>query len=409
MFDKDNWQEIFETIKRNKLRTFLTAFSVAWGIFILVVLLASGTGLRNGAESQFANDAANSIWVNGGTTSLAYQGYKPGREIKLTNDDYKLIRRTVTDITTASAVYEGRGSRMLSYKKEHVGYMVRPVMPDHQYLEKINLLSGRFINELDMQEFRKVCCLGKPVCDNLFKGEEAVGKYIDVEGAEFKVIGVFKDPADSDNDRIYIPLSTAQKAWNGKDRIHTLWIGNGNTPVERTSAMADEIRNVIAKKYGFNPQDPSAMNVFDNNVEYQRIMSMLTGINIFVKVIAILTLLAGIVGVSNIMMIVVKERTREIGIRKAIGATPGSIISQILMESIFITSSAGYIGLLLGVLVVEAVKGIGINSDFFKNPDVDFGVAIFATILLVLSGALAGLIPSIRASRIQPVEALRAD
>lgn len=409
MFNKDNWEEIFETIKRNKLRTFLTAFSVAWGIFILVILMAAGNGLRNGAQSQFGQDAANSIWINGGSTSIAHGGFKPGRDIRLVNEDYDLIREKIKDIEYASAVFEGRTGKILSYKKEHAGYTVRPVMPDHQYLEKAYITKGRFINETDIKEFRKVCCLGYPVEKALFRDEDPIGKYIDVDGTQYKVIGTFKDPADSDNDRIYIPISTAQKAWNGKNNINIVWLGNGNASVERTTQMVDEITNLLAKKYQFDPADKSALSIFDNNAEYMKFMGMLDFIKLFVQIIAIFTLMAGIVGVSNIMMIVVKERTKEIGIRKAIGATPFSIVSQIMLESVFITGFAGYIGLVLGVFIIEGIKSIGIDSEFFKNPEVNFSVAIFATVLLIISGAIAGLIPSIKAAKIQPVEALRQD
>ena len=408
MFEKDNWQEIFETISRNKLRTFLTCFSVAWGIFILVILMACGKGLRNGTENQFSGDAANSIWIRGGTTSTAYHGYKPGREIFLTLDDYYLIKSKLHDIIFASAMHGGN-SKLLSYKNEHAGYLIRGVMPDHCFLEKAVTIKGRFINQRDIDECRKVCSIAYRVEETLFKGEDPIGKYIDAEGLKYKVAGVFKDPGDGDNDRIYVPITTFQKEWNLKNRISNVWIGNGNTSVIRTFAMGEEIRGLLASKYNFDVNDKSAIEINDNNVEYSNIINMLSGISIFVKVMAILTLIAGIVGVSNIMMIIVKERTREIGIRKAIGATPYSIVSQILMESVFITAVAGYIGLLLGVGLIEIVKTFGIDSEYFKNPDVDFNAALFSTILLIIAGALAGLIPSIKASRIVPVDALKEE
>ncbi|HWY38019.1 MAG TPA: ABC transporter permease [Bacteroidia bacterium] len=409
IFNRDTWEEIFETIGKNKLRTFLTAFSVAWGIFILVILSGAGNGLRNGAQSQFGNDAQNSIWIDAGRTSLAWNGLKPNRDIQLTNKDYQYIRDNIKDIDRATAVYKGWAAKQLSYKKEHTGFTVRPVMPDHKDLEKAVLLQGRFVNQNDINNYLKVCSIGKPVKEALFKKENAIGKYIDVENTKYLVVGVFDDPGHNDNNRIYIPLTTAQKAWNGKNYVNTIWVSTGTSTLERSEQITEEIRQLLAKKHNFDPKDKDALGVYNNNAEFARIMNMLSGIKIFVTIIGIFTLIAGIVGVSNIMMIIVKERTREIGIRKALGATPLSIVGQIMMESIFITGTAGYTGLILGVGIIEAIKAVGIDSDFFKKPDIDFALAIFSTALLIVSGALAGLIPSIRASRIEPVVALRED
>lgn len=407
IFNRDTWEEIFETIGKNKLRTFLTAFSVAWGIFILVILSGAGNGLRNGAQEQFGNDAKNSVWIDAGRTSLAWNGLKPNRDIQLTNEDFQYIREHIKEIDHGSAVFRGRTSKMLSYKKEHAGFTVRPVMPEHKDLEKIDILQGRFINDLDIKDYQKVCAIGKPVKEALFKKEDPIGKYIDVDNSKYMVVGVFFDAGRGDNDRIYIPITTAQRAWNGKNYVNTMWVSMGNSTIEETEVVTKQIRELIAKKHNFDPKDKDALGVFNGSAEFARVTNMLTGIKIFVTIIGIFTLIAGIVGVSNIMMIIVKERTREIGIRKALGATPASIIGQIMMESIFITGTAGYTGLVLGVGVIEGARAIGIDSDFFKNPEIDFGLAVFSTILLIISGALAGLIPSIRAARIEPVVALR--
>ncbi|MDF2448585.1 MAG: hypothetical protein K0R26_1089 [Bacteroidota bacterium] len=407
MFDWDKWQEIFATIRKNKLRTFLTAFSVAWGIFILIILLAAGQGLRNGAQSQFGNDAANSIWVDGGQTSMAHDGYKPGRTIQLTNSDFYHIKNNVEGVDYASAVYDGRAGKILSYKNEHAGFTVRSCAPDHNFLEKAKVIQGRFINENDFREFRKVCVIGIPVKETLFKNEDPINKMIDVSGTQYKVIGVFNDPGKGDNDRIYIPLLTAQRIYNGKDHVNVIWASTGTVSAEGSEQIVSTIRNTLAKKYHFNPSDLNAVGVFNNNVEYKRIMGMLDGIKVFVFIIGLFTLIAGVVGVSNIMMIVVKERTKEIGVRKALGASPLSIVSLIIQESVFITAVAGYVGLLLGIGLVELIRYFGLEGDFFKNPEVDLSIAVTAVILIIIAGALAGLFPAIKAAKVEPITALR--
>lgn len=409
MLDLDKWQEIFGTIKKNKLRTILTAFSVAWGIFILIVLLAAGQGLRNGAQAQFSNDASNSIWIEAGKTSMAYSGYKPGRLIQLTNTDFYQIKNKQAGVDNASAVYKGWESKVLSYKNEHAAYIVRPCAPDHDFLEQAKVIKGRFINEIDMNEFRKVCVIGIPVEKTLFKDEDPINKFIDVGGTGYKVIGVFNDPGRGDNDRIYVPLHTSQRINNGKDHVSVIWASTGTVSTERSEEMTNEIRQNLAKKYHFDPKDRNALGIYNNNVEYKRIMGMLDGIKIFVFLIGVLTLFAGVVGVSNIMMIIVKERTKEIGVRKALGATPFSIVSLIIQESVFITFVAGYIGLIAGIGVVEAIKTTGLEGDFFKNPEVDLSIAITSVILIIVAGALAGFFPALKAARVEPIHALRED
>ncbi|MCE3258638.1 MAG: hypothetical protein K0S12_279 [Bacteroidetes bacterium] len=407
MFDLDKWQEIFGTIKKNKLRTILTAFSVAWGIFILIVLLAAGRGLRNGAQAQFGNDAANSIWIEGGQTTIPYKGYKPGRTIQLTNTDFYKIKNEVEGVDHASAVFGDGGNKILSYKNEHAGFLVRPCAPDHCILERAKIVKGRFINEIDFNEFRKVCAIGIPVQKTLFKDEDPINKFIDVAGTKYKVVGIFNDGGRGDNDRIYIPLLTAQRINNGKDNVRLVWATTGNSTIEESERMANQIRSMLSKKYTYDPSDLSAVGVFNNNMEYKRVMSMLDGIKIFIYIIGILTLIAGVVGVSNIMMIIVKERTKEIGVRKALGATPWSIVSLIIQESVFITFIAGYVGLMLGIGVVELIKYAGLEGDFFKDPDVDIGIALSSVVTIIIAGALAGLFPALKASRVEPITALR--
>lgn len=407
MFDKDNWQEIFATMSKNKLRTFLTSVSVAWGIFILIILLGAGRGLYNGAQSQFMQDAVNSINVEGGQTSMPYKGFKPGRQIQLKNEDFDLLGEEVQNIDRKSAVFNGRNSRTLSYGKNHAGFLARPVMPDHCFLENATIIKGRFINAMDISQYRKVCAMGLPVKKELFGDEDPIGKFIDVDGISFKVVGLFTDPGNNDNTRIYIPVTTAQRAFNGKTNLGNIWMSITPEGLERSEEMVEQVRNLMARKYNFDPKDLNAIRVENWSDTYKRINNMLNGITIFIWIIGIFTLIAGIVGVSNIMMIIVKERTKEIGIRKAIGATPASIVSQIIMEAVFITGVAGYAGLLAGVGVLELANKVGIDSDFFKRPEINFTVAIAATCLIILSGAIAGFIPSLRAARVEPVVALR--
>ncbi len=407
MFDSDKWQEIFATISKNKLRTFLTAFSVAWGIFILIVLLGAGKGLSNGAEKEFVHDAVNSLNIEGGQTVVPYKGIKPGRSILLTNEDYDLVSSEIAHIDHSTAARFQRNSNILSYGNQHAGFMVRACMPEHNYLENATTIEGRFLNQMDIREFRKVCAIGVPVKKALFKDESPIGKFIDVSGTPYKVVGVFTDPGNGDNERIYIPITTDQKAMNANNRIDNIWSSLDRVALDNSDAIVKQVRDLLATKHNFSPADVNAVRIENWSEDYKRMLSMLDGIKIFIWIIGIFTLFAGIVGVSNIMMIIVKERTKEIGVRKAIGATPVSIVMLIVQEAIFITAIAGYTGLVLGVGLLQLFSDT--ESDFFQHPSVDFNVAVAATLLIILSGALAGLFPALKASRVQPVEALRTE
>lgn len=407
MFDIDKWQEIFSTIKKNKLRTFLTGFSVAWGIFMLIILLGSGKGLQNGVETQFKQDAVNSIWLNPGQTSIPYQGFSLGRRIRFTNEDYDEFDRKIDGIEHFSARYFIRGTGTVSYKSEFGSFDIISVHPDYIYLENAEVKEGRYLNDLDIRKFRKVTAIGPPVVEALFKnGTNPIGQYIKVNGVPFKVVGIFKDPNERDMNRIYIPVSTAQRVFGGTNIIHRLSLTT-TVPVTQSEEMIEEMRANMAKRHHFDVEDKQAVYIRNTLKEFQQFQNLFLGIRIFIWIIGIGTIIAGIVGVSNIMMIVVKERTKEIGIRKAIGATPGSVIGLIMMESILITGFAGYLGLVLGVGLLELISSNMPVSDFFRNPEADFRVAVSATILLVVSGALAGLVPATKAARIKPIVALR--
>lgn len=409
IFDWDKWQEIFETMKKNKLRTFLTGFSVAWGIFMLIILLGSGNGLENGVRKEFEGDATNTIWVNPGQTSIAYKGLKAGRTIQFTNEDHDLVNKKIQNIDKLSSRLTIWQDNTISYKKEYGNFDIIACHPGYGYYETLEILSGRFINNDDITDFRKVVVISTIISDALFKQEDPIGKFIHVSGIPFKVTGVFKDNGgDRDMQRVYIPVSTAQRIFNYGNKIANLSIVTKDIDVEESQAMAEEIRQTIAQSHKFDPTDQRAVGVWNNLEQFKRFLNLFASIRLFIWIIGIGTIIAGVVGVSNIMMIVVKERTQEIGIRKALGATPWSIINLILLESVLITSFSGYIGLVMGVGLLELISPMFETADtFFKNPEVDITVAIGATLVMVVSGMLAGFVPARKAARIQPIEALR--
>jgi putative ABC transport system permease protein len=409
MFDIDKWQEIISTIRKNKLRSVLTGFSVAWGIFILIVLLGFGNGLKNGVMNQFEDDAANSIWIYRGQTSKAYKGMQPGRQIRFTNSDYDYVRAAFGDyIESASSRSNVWGNRTISYKRESGSYDVVNVHPGTKELENVKIFEGRFINDGDIEDTRKVTAISNIVREQLFKEDsaDALGSFIKVNNIPFQVVGVFRD-VDRDNRRIYLPISTAQMVFNQGRDIYNVAFTTVDMSIEESKRLEERVRASFASRHKFDVEDKRAIWIRNSFEEYKRMQGLFSGIQFFVGIIGIFTIIAGIVGVSNIMIIVVKERTKEIGIRKAIGASPGSVISLILKESILITGFAGYIGLVLGIGLLELISNAIPGSDFFSNPQVDFNIAIGATLLLIFCGALAGLMPSMRAARIKPVVALR--
>ncbi len=407
MFDIDKWQEIYSTISKNKLRTFLTGFSVAWGIFMLIVLLGSGYGLENGVSKEFEGDATNTISINQGVTSKAYQGYKPGRFIQFTNDDFEKVK-PMNGVEHISARANIRSTSVLSYKNEYGTFDILSIHPDYRYIEDLYMIEGRFLNKVDIEEKRKVISIGRLVKEALFKNDEPLGKYLKVGSIPFKVVGVFNDPGgDRDLSRVYIPISTAQMVFNRGNRIDRINITVGDATVEESEVIVDEIRNDFSKVHHFDPEDKRAIFIWNNVEQYQQFMRLFASIRLFIWVIGIGTIIAGIVGVSNIMMIVVKERTKEIGIRKALGASPGSVINLILQESILITAFAGYIGLVLGVGLLELVSSNLEGVDYFANPEVNINVALLATLVLIISGAIAGFVPAKKAASVKPVIALR--
>lgn len=416
MFDIDKWQEIIGTIRKHPLRTLLTAFGVFWGIFMLVILLGAGKGLENGVNQNFSHIAKNTMWIWGGRTSTPYKGMKPGRSIKFSNDDYEAMKREMPELLYIAPGTSLSGDYSVNYKNKSGAFRVGGDMPAINQVRPMKFPEGRFINENDVLHNRKVAVIGNRVKEVFFGDQSSIGEYIQIKGVYFLVIGTFESEnmggsGRDDSEKIYIPLTTLQNTFNAQDRITSFAITpkDGVDPIE----VEEKVKLFLASRHLVSPEDKNAVGGWNSGKESQKINGLFWGITIFIWGVGIMTIIAGIVGVSNIMLIIVKERTKEIGIRKALGATPWSIISLILQESIFITAFAGYFGLVAGVFTVEAFRnsmdGVDTKNSYFVNPYVDMNVAIVATLLLVLSGALAGLIPALKAARINPIEALRAE
>jgi len=408
MIDVDKWQEIFSSIRRHKLRTALTAFGVAWGIFMLVALLGMGQGLENGIEYDFRDDAVNSLWIRPGKTSKPHKGLKDDRYIQFKNSDYDLLKKQFPEIEAISGRYYVSGNQNVSYKDKNMSFSTRGVHPGHQIIENSIMLEGRYILDKDLDAFSKVAVIGRIVRDDLFGKESPVGKEINIDGTIYLVVGVFKDTGGEDEMRnIFIPVTTAQKVYSGQDRLHQLMISGGNLDLNEMNVLESKVHNTLARSKNFDPTDERAVRIFNLAEEYQSIMGLMSAIAILTWIVGIFSILAGVIGISNIMLIIVKDRTKEIGIRKAIGATPSSIVGMIMQESIFITSIAGYIGLLLGIGLVYAASGA--ESEYFRNPQVNLGMVLIALFVLIITGTMAGLIPAIQAARINPVEAIKSD
>lgn len=407
MFDLDKWQEIFDTLRHHKLRTALTGFSVAWGILMLIVLLGSGQGLERGIEYQFRDDAVNSIWVSGGKTSMPHRGLQSGRDIQLTNTDFQDLKTDLPGVEHITSRFFLPGRVQVTYRGESGDFQIRCVHPDHRYLENTRVVLGRFLNEIDIRERRKVAVIGRVVRDDLFGDFEPLGASILISSVAFKVVGVFEDDgSDRENEVVYLPISTAQRTFGGTDRVAQVMLTTGDLDVPVTTEMAAEILDRMSERHRFAPEDRRAMSINNINESFARFVALMAGIRLFVWVIGVGTLLAGVVGVSNIMMISVRERTKEIGVRKVLGATPWSIISLVMQESVFLTAVSGYIGLVLGLGLLELLAAMP-ETDMFRQPGVDLSVALYALALLVVAGALAGFFPARRAATIRPIEALR--
>lgn len=412
MFDLERWQEIFDTIRKNKLRTFLTGLSVASGIFILVILLGFGQGMRNGIEQEFKQDASTSVWVWPGVTSKEYKGLNPGRRIQLVNENFDrssaMFKNTIDRGSSRIFV---RGVSV-NYGKEALIYGVQGVASDFQFIENASMLEGRFINYQDEISAGKVAVIGNKIKKDVFnKVDSPIGEFVDISGIPFKIIGIYKEMEDREEERIYIPITTAQKAFNGGNRINNMSftlppVENFDEAVAQAINFKDDMRKYLQQVHTVAPDDTGAMEVWSAMEEAKRYYGLTNNIKLFFWFVGICTIIAGVVGVSNIMMIVVKERTREIGIRKALGAKPWSIIAMILHESIFVTAISGFTGLIFSMALLELV-GPNIEVDYVLNPSVNFNVAFSTVMVLILAGTLAGFVPAWRAAKVQVIESLR--
>lgn len=417
----DIWQEIYGTIKRNKLRTLLTGFAVAWGIFMLIVLLGAGNGLIHAFEKSSSARALNSIKIYPGWTGKPYDGLKEGRRIQLDNKDLDATMEHFSDNIISVGASQWQSNVNLSYGQEYVNLSLEGVYPNFTEVESVKSTDGRFINDIDLKERRKVIVLHTKTAEILFgkSKTEPIGKFVNADGVSYQVVGLYTDPGDQGSSEAYIPFSTLQVIYNKGDKLNNLtFTTKGLTTIETNEAFEAAYRKVMGAKHRFDPSDNSALwiwNRFTNYLQSQNAMGIL---RTAIWVIGIFTLLSGIVGVSNIMLITVKERTREFGIRKALGAKPFSILWLIIVESVTITTLFGYIGMVAGIAATEwmnKVAGeqtvdVGMFSEtVFLNPTVDISIAIQATLTLVVAGTLAGFFPAKKAVSIRPIEALRAD
>ncbi len=412
MFNIERWQEIFEAIAKNKLRTFLTGISVASGIFILVILLGVSKGLQNGIEKQFEKDAVGLIQIWSGSTIKAYKGLNPGRKIQFRDSDYDISVQKYGDLFDKNgATYNGWNTTIV-YGKETGNYQYRGVNPDYLSLQNATVVQGRFINANDLINKEKVAVIGMKIKLDIFKEKDPIGEQITVNNVNFKVVGVFTDPGGERQEaRVYFPINTAQQVFGAGDKISNMFYtlkkkDSYEEAVAEATKFANDLSLLLKNKNGVAPDDESAIGVNNMVVEAKKYYDLNLYIRLFFWWVGICTIIAGVVGVSNIMMIIVKERTKEIGIRKALGASPISIILMILHESIFITTISGFVGLLIGLALLELV-GPYAQSDYFVNPQVDFTVAISTLIVLIVAGALAGFFPAYRAAKIRPIVALR--
>lgn len=409
MFDLDLWREIFQSINMNRTRSLLSGFTVAFAILLFTILFGVANGLQNTFAEAFVDDAKNSIFINSGRTTKAHKGLQAGRRINFKNEDFDYVKEEFgnkVEFITAR-IYR---NAQVAFRNEQGNYNIRAVHPDHQFLEKTKIKAGRYINQSDIQNRTKVIIIGRLVEEDLFLKTTALGKYISLSGIQYKVVGVFTDDGGDNEERlIYMPISTAQHVYGNNDYIDQINLTyNPEMNFDEALSFGNLITKRMKDRFSVARNDQRAIRVRNMAEGTKAVGQMTFGLSVIILVIGFGTLIAGVVGVSNIMIFIVKERTKEIGIRKALGASPRSIVSIILIESILITAIAGYVGLLLGVGVLEMV-GPSLKTYFIKDPGVSNSLVIGATVTLILAGAIAGYLPAQKASKIKPIVALRND
>ena len=418
VLDSDKWQEIYSVLSKNKLRTGLTAFGVFWGIFMLLVMMGGGSGLENGVTKNFDDMASNSIFLWTQRTTIPYKGFPQGRNYNFDNDDTQALKDNVPEIKflapkAGSGGYRGTSNVIRGLKTG--AFSINGDVPDFFKIKSFRILKGRLMNDDDIAQKRKVAAIGKMVYDALFEvGEDPIGKYIQINGVYFTVVGLFEPKRMGENDNqdaqtVIIPFSTFQKTFNWGNIVG--WYSISIKDDIPASEVEEKIFRVLADRHSISPDDKHAFGSWNTEKEFTKITGLFSGIRFLIWFVGLGTLIAGVIGVSNIMLVIVKERTKEFGIKRALGATPASIIIQIVTESILITSVAGILGLIVGVFTVEGINKLmqGNEGDMFANPEVDLQIAFTSVIILIISGAFAGLLPAIRAVKIRPIEALRDD
>ena len=410
MFDLDRWREIFQSINKNKLRSVMSGFTVAFAILLFTLLFGIVSGLKNTFEGAFVDNAVNSMIVRVWKTTKPFKGLQSGRRIQLKNPDYDYLAYkydSKIDLMTAR-IFKNFS---ISYNNKQDNYSVTAVHPDHQFLEKTIIDEGRYINQLDINESSKVIVIGRLIKSDLFGEKPALGKRVNVGGISYKVIGIFSDDGGDNEERVaYIPVTTAQKLYGNNDYLNQIRIGyNEDLNLDEAIAFGKLVERDMRGKLDIHPDDQSALSVRNMAEVSKGVDVFMIELFFIVVFIGSGTLIAGIIGISNIMIFVIKERTKEFGIRKALGAKPSSIVGMVVQESVLITTIAGYLGLTLGTYILSLI-GNNLEKDYFiKDPSVSQGLVIGATIVLIISGLIAALVPARKASQIKPVVALRAD
>jgi putative ABC transport system permease protein len=419
MFNRDRWKEILEVLTTNWFRTVLTAFGVFWGILILIILLAAGKGLENGIRADFDNIATNTMFIWTRSTTKAYKGLPKDRNFNFKLEDVQLLRQNFPELRFISARNQlggFQGSNNVVRGIRTGAYNIYGDYPEFIEQEPMQITRGRFINQKDITDTRKVAVIGLGVVTDLYEpGEEVLGSYIKIQGVNFKVVGTYKKRA-SNGDReegqkqIFVPFTAFSLAFNRADNVG--WMAITAKDGTSITSLKEDIVGFLKEKHRVHPEDQRAIGYFDLFEQFNRVESLFGAMRFIAYFVGILVLLSGIIGVSNIMLIVVKERTKEIGIRRALGEQPWSIRMQILLESLFLTLISGMAGISLGALFIYGINTLlDMNGpvDMFMSPSVNLGVVTAALTILIVSGLLAGFIPAQSAIRIKPIDALRTE